>query len=213
MRSDCSGASRSLSLSSSFLSDFASWCARWQVYKATLRPDILPPSYHSPKKHHSSPTDTLTSALDPRHDYSPPSDSTAPPSSAVAIKILHPRVESTIRRDLKIMSFFATAINAVPGMEWLSFPEEVEVFGEMMNQQLDLNVEAENLEKFERNFMYRRGAVSFPRPVRDYTSKEVLVEEFENALPLKYFLRNGGGEYDEQLAGMGLDAFLVSRRA
>jgi len=84
------------------------------------------------------------------------------------------------------------------------------VFGEMMNQQLDLNVEAENLERFERNFMYRRGAVSFPRPVRDYTSKEVLVEEFENALPLKWFLRNGGGEYDQQLAGMGLDAFLVS---
>lgn len=52
--------------------------------------------------------------------------------------------------------------------------------------------------------------MSFPRPVRDYSTREVLVEEFENALPLKWFLRNGGGEYDEQLAGMGLDAFLVS---
>ena len=109
------------------------------------------------------------------------------------------------------MAFFAWAINAFPGMEWLSFPEEVEVFGKMMNQQLDLNVEAANLDRFEDNFRLRRGAVSFPRPVRDYTSKEVLVEEFENALPLKHFLRNGGGQFDQQLAGMGLDAFLVSR--
>ncbi|KAL7417699.1 hypothetical protein BDY24DRAFT_375784 [Mrakia frigida] len=178
-----------------------------QVYKATLRPDILPPSYHSPKHQPNPTTSRLTQALDPLPPSSPPPAATAP-TSAVAIKILHPRVESTIRRDLKIMSFFASLLNSFPGMEWLSFPEEVDVFGAMMNQQLDLNVEAENLERFERNFMYRRGAVSFPRPVRDYSTREVLVEEFENALPLKWFLRNGGGEYDEQLAGMGLDAFL-----
>jgi aarF domain-containing kinase len=33
---------------------------------------------------------------------------------------------------LKIMMFFAKALNALPGMEWLSFPEEVQVFGQMM---------------------------------------------------------------------------------
>jgi aarF domain-containing kinase len=35
------------------------------------------------------------------------------------------------------------------------------------------------------------------------------MEEFEDALPLKYFLRNGGGPYDDRIANIGLDAFLV----
>jgi len=50
-----------------------------------------------------------------------------------------------IRRDLKIMMFFAKVLNSLPGMEWLSFPEEVEVFGEMMMSQVDLRIEANNL--------------------------------------------------------------------
>lgn len=178
-----------------------------QVYKGTLRPNILPPSYHEPKRRRPASETKLSTALDPHHNTIPPPVS---PSTAVAIKILHPRVHQTIRRDLKIMAFFANVINAFPGMEWLSFPDEVRVFGEMMNQQLDLSVEAHNLERFERNFQYRRGAVSFPRPVMDFTTKDILVEEYENALPLKHFLSNGGGPYDEQLATMGLDAFLVS---
>lgn len=107
------------------------------------------------------------------------------------------------------MAFFAAALDLLPGMEWLSFPDEVKVFGEMMNQQLDLRLEASNLVRFEKNFEHRRGAVSFPRPLVDFTTEDMMVEEFENALPLKYFLRNGGGEYDDQLANMGLDAFLV----
>jgi aarF domain-containing kinase len=41
-------------------------------------------------------------------------------------------------------------------------------------------------------------------------SREVLMEEFEDALPLKYFLKNGGGPYDDRIASIGLDAFLVS---
>lgn len=45
----------------------------------------------------------------------------------------------------------------------------------------------------------------------DYTSQRVLVEEYEDAVPLKAFLREGGGPYDYRIASLGLDAFLVSR--
>lgn len=136
------------------------------------------------------------------------------PSTAVAIKVLHPRVRKTVRRDIAIMSIFAQAINAFPGMEWLSLPEEVSVFGEMMNSQLDLRVEASNLDRFDRNFKTRGHQVTFPRPIKlggdRKESRDVLIEEFEDALPLKHFLRNGGGPYDDRLANIGLDAFLVS---
>ena len=40
------------------------------------------------------------------------------PSSYVAVKVLHPRVERTVRRDLRIMGFFASVLNVVPTIEW-----------------------------------------------------------------------------------------------
>jgi aarF domain-containing kinase len=115
-----------------------------------------------------------------------------------------------IARDLSIMSFFAHCITLLPGMQWLSLPEEVGVFGSMMSQQLDLRHEAENLEVFESNFATRSVPVTFPRPLKAWSTKDLLVEEFQNAVPLEMFLRNGGGPYDDQMATVGLDAFLVS---
>jgi len=94
-------------------------------------------------------------------------------------------------------------------MQWLSLPEEVNVFGTMMSQQLDLRIEAENLLAFEHNFSQRKVPVTFPRPLQIWSTQDILVEEFENALPLEYFLRNGGGPFDDQIATFGLGAFLV----
>jgi len=111
------------------------------------------------------------------------------------------------------MTFFARIITLFPGMQWISLPEEVGVFGEMMRQQLDLRIEAENLLVFENNFAPRNVPVSFPRPLKMFSTADLLVEEYENALPMEYFLKNGGGPFDEQLATVGLDAFLVSELA
>ncbi|WWC85450.1 uncharacterized protein L201_000313 [Kwoniella dendrophila CBS 6074] len=168
-----------------------------QVYKAKLKPSVFTGGAATTSKDQSHLDTTL--------------------NRSVAIKVLHPRARKTIRRDIAIMSVFANIFNAFPGMEWLSLPEEVEVFGEMMNSQLDLRVEASNLEKFEVNFQKRGRRVTFPSPIKlgkDDQGKErqetqdVLIEEFENALPLKWFLTNGGGDYDDKIAGIGLDAFL-----
>lgn len=114
-----------------------------------------------------------------------------------------------IGRDLAIMSFFANIITAFPGMRWISLPEEVTVFGEMMSEQLDLRHEAENLLTFEHNFALRNVPVSFPRPLKVFSTPDILVEEYEHAVPLELFLTNGGGPFDEQIATIGLDAFLV----
>jgi aarF domain-containing kinase len=108
------------------------------------------------------------------------------------------------------MTFFAHLISLIPGMQWLSLPEEVEVFGQMMSQQLDLRHEANNLLRFEQNFARRNLPVTFPRPLKAWSTQDVLVEEYENALPLELFMKNGAGPYNEQLATIGLDAFLVN---
>ncbi|KAE9377342.1 ubiquinone biosynthesis protein-like protein [Stipitochalara longipes BDJ] len=129
------------------------------------------------------------------------------PSSYVAIKVLHPRVERMVRRDLRIMGFFASVLNAIPTIEWLSLPDEVQQFGEMMRLQLDLRIEAANLTIFRRNFKDRTTAW-FPFPYTEFTTRQVLVEEFATGIPLSDFMENGGGIFQQEIADEGLDAFL-----
>jgi len=39
---------------------------------------------------------------------------------------------------------------------------------------------------------------------------DLLVDEYRKAIPLEAFLKNGGGPFDDQLAELGLDAFIAS---
>ncbi|KAM6498533.1 hypothetical protein JOM56_006481 [Amanita muscaria] len=174
-----------------------------QVYRAILKKDLIPPAYLGPRKKgkHSTPTGGLGPVI---LQHPPPSV----PTAAVAIKILHPQVDKMISRDLSIMHFFACCISFLPGMQWISLPQEVEVFGTLMSRQLDLRNEADNLETFEHNFAQRRVPVTFPRPLKTWSTRDLLIEEYMNALSLEYFLANGAGPFHEQLATIGLDAFL-----
>ena len=167
-----------------------------------MKQDLLPPSYFDPKRTPKKGPGALAPVILPESKPSVP-------TAAVAIKVLHPRVVKLIQRDLTIMSFFARLVTLFPGMEWVSLPEEVEVFGRMMYEQLDLRKEADNLVTFERNFMSRKAPVTFPRPLQIWSTTDLLIEEYQNAIPLELFLKNGGGPYDDQFAELGLDAFLV----
>lgn len=129
------------------------------------------------------------------------------PSSYVAVKVLHPHVEGIVRRDLRIMTFFALLLNAIPTIEWLSLPDEVAQFGEMMKLQLDLRIEAANLQRFRRNFKDRSSA-SFPYPYTELSTRSVLIEEFAQGMPLADFMEKGGGVFQREIADEGLDAFL-----
>ncbi|KAK2461565.1 hypothetical protein APHAL10511_006028 [Amanita phalloides] len=174
-----------------------------QVYRATLKKDLIPPAYLGPRR--TGKRKTHAGALAPVILQQPPP---SVPSASVAIKILHPHVDKMISRDLSIMAFFARCISLLPGMQWISLPQEVQVFGTLMSRQLDLRLEADNLETFEHNFAHRRVPVTFPRPLKLWSTTDLLVEEYENAVSLEYFLANGAGPFDEQLATVGLDAFL-----
>ncbi|KAJ5734226.1 hypothetical protein N7493_003012 [Penicillium malachiteum] len=173
-----------------------------QVYKAKLKPSLATSSQelgHEPI--------TLGEKMRKNVDVLVKNSPQRVPSSYVAIKVLHPRVEKMIRRDLRIMSSFASLINAIPTMNWLSFPDEVQQFGEMMKLQLDMRIEGTNLVMFREKFKTRTTAW-FPYPYLDYTTREVLVEEFAQGIPLATFLDIGGGVYQREIANEGLDAFL-----
>lgn len=174
-----------------------------QVYKAKLKPDL---AASGPSDIEESPSN-LTQRVRKNVDVLVKSTPRRVPSSYVAIKVLHPKVERIVRRDLRIMTFFARLLNAIPTFEWFSFPDEVAQFGEMMRLQLDLRIEAANLTIFRKNFRDRTTA-GFPYPYSDYTTRQVLVEEFAHGIPLAAFLEDGGGVFQQELANEGLDSFL-----
>ncbi|OAP60104.1 hypothetical protein AYL99_05106 [Fonsecaea erecta] len=175
-----------------------------QVYKARLKPDLAKPDdsdLEAQDKHRLR--DRIRRNVDALVKSSPQ----RVPSAYVAIKVLHPKVERNVRRDLKIMAIFAAIINAIPTLEWLDLPNEVHNFGEMMRLQLDLRIEAANLTILRKHFQHRTTAW-FPYPYTDFTTRTVLVEEFAQGLPLAAFLESGGGAFQKDIANEGLDAFL-----
>ncbi|GAB0133854.1 hypothetical protein EsDP_00002248 [Epichloe bromicola] len=176
-----------------------------QVYKAKLKPELAMSMSKGLDGHEES--EGLTENMRRNVDTVLKSSPKRVPSSYVAVKVLHPKVERTVRRDLRIMGFFASVLNAIPTIEWLSLPDEVSQFGEMMKLQLDLRIEAANLETFRRNFKDRSTA-SFPYPYTDFTTRNVLIEEFAQGIPLAAFMENGGGVFQHDIADEGLDAFL-----
>jgi aarF domain-containing kinase len=174
-----------------------------QVYKAKLKPDLalpgdidVPESPHDLRHNVRKNVETVLKSTPKRV-----------PSSYVAVKVQHPRVERTVRRDLRIMRFFATILNAIPTIEWLSLPDEVDQFGQMMKLQLDLRIEAANLSRFRNNFKDRTTAW-FPFPYTEFCTRNVLIEEFAHGIPLADFIANGGGVFQHDIASEGLDAFL-----
>lgn len=174
-----------------------------QVYKAKLKPDLAKPEDIDVYE----PSRPLSQNVRKKVESVLKSSPQRVPSTYVAVKVLHPHVERTVRRDLRIMGFFASMLNIIPTIEWLSLPDEVAQFGEMMKLQLDLRIEATNLAIFRQNFKDRSTAW-FPYPYTEFTTRNVLIEEFAQGIPLSDFMENGGGVFQHDIADEGLDAFL-----
>lgn len=128
--------------------------------------------------------------------------------SLVAVKVEHPGVAPSIERDLKIMQFFASAIDVIPTMEWLSLPQEVDQFAIMMKLQLDMRIEEQNLNRFINNFA-GNVTVNFPTPW--FTSRQILIEERVQGLGMNRILelnRDFGKKMSKQISDYLVDAFL-----
>ena len=94
-------------------------------------------------------------------------------------------------------------------LDYLSTKDSVEQFRDIMLPQLDLRVEARNLKRFRRDFA-DNPQVSFPAPLDELTSQNVLVETFINGTPIiKYAKGECGSTADrEELAKIGLETVM-----
>lgn len=93
----------------------------------------------------------------------------------IAVKMIHPHVESLVHIDMELLSIFAKFLDKFQSLEMLNLGETFSEFGEMMKRQLDLRNEAFNLKVFSKKFKNENWAV-FPSPVEGFIKKNVLVE-------------------------------------
>lgn len=131
------------------------------------------------------------------------------PVKHVAVKVRHPGVGESIKKDFLLINFMAKVSNAVPGLSWLRLDESVRQFAVFMMSQVDLSREASNLHRFRHNFRRWRH-VSFPEPLYPLVHPAVLIESFENGESVSRFVDEieGNSRMKKDLAHIGTYAFL-----
>ena len=107
----------------------------------------------------------------------------------VAIKVLHPGVRQLIARDMDLLMGAGRLLDRVPRLTWLNPSGMLFEFASLLLMQLDLNIEANNLESFRRHFPPESSAVSFPEPIRPYVTEDILVETFIEGEPFLQWAR------------------------
>ncbi|XP_038608727.1 uncharacterized aarF domain-containing protein kinase 2 [Tachyglossus aculeatus] len=126
----------------------------------------------------------------------------------VAVKVLHPGLAQKVHMDLLLMKMGSRVLGLLPGVKWLSLTEIVEEFEKLMIQQIDLRYEAWNLERFHHNFRHV-DFVRFPTPLRPFVTSSLLVETFEESVPVSSYLPLAvPPELKRKIARLGIDMLL-----
>jgi len=95
----------------------------------------------------------------------------------VLVKLQHPGIEGSIRRDLDILGLFAELAQKNERLSRYQPIELIREFSRTMLNELDFRRELRNLQVFRRNFSEDE-TVAFPRPYPELTSGRVLTMEF-----------------------------------
>jgi aarF domain-containing kinase len=133
-----------------------------------------------------------------------------PAGTDLAIKVQHPGIWYKVCVDFYIMGKVAKFLEELPALNlrYLSLSDTVRQFRDIMLPQLDLNIEANNLERFHRDFAGDE-RVSFPHPLRDLTTTRILTETFLTGRPIMEFTGEDTPLYKRNALGeLGLEVTL-----
>ncbi|XP_068322804.1 uncharacterized protein [Pyrus communis] len=127
----------------------------------------------------------------------------------VAVKVRHPGVGESIRRDFAIINLVAKISTFIPALKWWRLDESVQQFAVFMMSQVDLAREAAHLSRFIYNFR-RWKDVSFPKPVYPLVHPAVLVETYEQGECVSHYVDDleGHDRIKSALAHIGTHALL-----
>lgn len=109
----------------------------------------------------------------------------------VVVKVQRPKIQATVERDIDLLYWFARAIErAMPEAKTYSPVELVSEFDRSLKAELDFVQEAENAERFAKNFE-GDSRVRFPKIYRALSSKRLLTMEFFDGKRLSDAMRDG----------------------
>jgi len=109
--------------------------------------------------------------------------------------------------DLKILYNISNFLSSLGGFFGrLAMPVTFNEFSNTLMNQADFRFEGSNLELFNENFKDSRNIV-FPRVLRPYVSRSVLVETFEEGVSLTDFMKTPKSREHKIAANLGLKAF------
>ena len=95
----------------------------------------------------------------------------------VVVKVIRPGIDKKIREDIRLMYYFAEKLeNTFEIGQVIGFVNLVKEFERSIFRELDMHIEAGNIERFSRNFKDSR-ELYIPKVYWDYTSKSILVME------------------------------------
>ena len=105
----------------------------------------------------------------------------------VAVKVIHPHVESMLRTDMELLSLLASWVDKIPSLKNISLGESAKQFSKVMTDQIDMKLEASNLIIFQKKWE-RENWVSFPTPIAGMITKNVLVETLMDGISIEKFM-------------------------
>lgn len=126
----------------------------------------------------------------------------------VVVKVIRPGIDKKIREDIRLMYYFAEKIeNAFEIGQIIGFVNLVKEFEKNIFRELDMYVEAGNIERFARNFEDSH-ELYIPRVHWDYTARSVLVMEHIDGIKMDRVdeIRANGID-PKEIAMIGLRSF------
>ena len=126
----------------------------------------------------------------------------------VVVKVIRPGIDKKIREDIRLMYYFAEKLeNAFEVGQVIGFVNLVKEFERSIFRELDMHIEAGNIERFARNFKDSR-EIYIPKVYWDYTSKSVLVMELIEGIRIDQIDELRALDIDpKEIAMIGLRSF------
>ena len=129
----------------------------------------------------------------------------------VVVKVIRPGIDKKIREDIRLMYYFAEKLeNAFEIGQVIGFVNLVKEFEKSIFRELDMHIEAGNIERFARNFEDSR-EIYIPKVYWDYTSKSILVMELIEGIRIDRIDELRALDIDpKEIAMIGLRSFSTS---
>lgn len=127
----------------------------------------------------------------------------------VVVKVQRPNIREVIERDLELLYGFAKLVERfIPESRLYSPVGLVREFDQTILAELDFLAEADNAERFARNFA-KNPSVRFPKIYRERSSKKVLTMEFFDGLKITEATQHGASGEQIAKTALGVVAQMV----